>query len=229
MSAGFHRPSRATTNTSGWPRTDGTVSVIDAVSQRVTSTIHVEPTGRRGSVDGSVWVTNRSDGTASFVAAGATAVSDTMPAGRDPHAIAIASDDVWVASADDGTIWQLGSGPATTPTIVTGSAPTGIALTGADLWVTTVARTDGAHRSGTLHVTADRRPDSIDPAFGYSPIAWSILSMTNDGLVGTGGPTGSAAPRWCPTSQPPFQSRPTPGVATPSSFARTSRFPTASP
>ena len=73
--------------------------------------IHVgtDPSGV-ASVDGGVWVTNRSDGTASFVAAGAAAVSDTMPAGRDPHTIAVASDDVWVASADDGTIWQLGSG-----------------------------------------------------------------------------------------------------------------------
>ncbi len=166
-------------------RTDGTVSVIDAGSQRVTSTIHVgtDPSGV-ASVDGGVWVTNRSDGTASFVAAGAAAVSDTMPAGRDPHTIAVDSDDVWVASADDGTIWQLGSGPAAAPTIVTGSAPTGIALTGDDLWVTTVARTDGAHRGGTLRVTADRRLDSIDPAFGYSSTSWSILSMTNDGLVG---------------------------------------------
>jgi ABC-type transport system substrate-binding protein len=67
---------------------------------------------------------------------------------------------------------------------VTGSAPTEIALTGDDLWVTTVARTDGAHRGGTLRVTADRRPDSIDPAFGYASTAWSILSVTNDGLVG---------------------------------------------
>ena len=100
--------------------------MIDAVSQRVTSTIHVgtDPSGV-ASVDGGVWVTNRSDGTASFVAAGASAVSDTMPAGRDPHAIAVASDDVWVASADDGTIWQLGSGPATAPAIDDGVGANG--------------------------------------------------------------------------------------------------------
>jgi peptide/nickel transport system substrate-binding protein len=40
------------------------------------------------------------------------------------------------------------------------------------------------HRGGTLRVVGGDPEDTIDPAIAYSATAWSILSMTNGGLVG---------------------------------------------
>ena len=48
---------------------------------------------------------------------------------------------------------------------------------------------------GTLHVGGEHLLDTIDPATAYSPESWSILPMTNDGLVAfqrVGGPQGAA-------------------------------------
>ena len=57
-----------------------------------------------------------------------------------------------------------------------------------------VAPTGGAPTSGgTLRVVSAEAPDLIDPGISYSNQGWSILNMTNDGLVAfakVGGPAG---------------------------------------
>ncbi|MDX6386982.1 MAG: hypothetical protein QOD85_784, partial [Gaiellaceae bacterium] len=41
-----------------------------------------------------------------------------------------------------------------------------------------------AHRGGTLRLVSAFGIDSVDPALAYTPLTWSVLTMTNDGLVG---------------------------------------------
>jgi peptide/nickel transport system substrate-binding protein len=61
------------------------------------------------------------------------------------------------------------------------------------VWVAAGASRE-SHRGGTLRIVGAGGPDHIDPAIAYSAMAWSILSLTNDGLVAlerTGGVAGS--------------------------------------
>jgi len=90
---------------------------------------------------------------------------------------------VWVANGAAGTLSRID--PATdtvVKTIPVANPPQALAATAAGIYV--AVRSSGVeHRGGTLRVR-ETAPDFLDPALAYTPWAWGILSLTNDGLVG---------------------------------------------
>ncbi|HYT78053.1 MAG TPA: ABC transporter substrate-binding protein [Actinomycetota bacterium] len=163
--------------------TTGKVSRIDPRSGAlITSTpVGNGPAAVAGSGD-DVWVANNLDGTVSRLDPGG-AVAATIPVGNGPSGIAIGGGSVWVANEEDGTVSQVD--PATNTAggpIEVGSAPSGLTVVQGTLWVT--ARGSGAvHQGGTLRVVS-LQPNQLDPvAVSFGP-GGSILSVTNDGLLG---------------------------------------------
>jgi peptide/nickel transport system substrate-binding protein len=132
---------------------------------------------------GAVWVTNRADGTLSRIDPNARRVTNTIPVGRSPAAVAVGAGFVWVANADDGSLTKIDPvGVRVLKTLHLSNAPRGLAATQDGVYVA-VRSTGRAHRGGVLRVASTFGADFIDPALGYTPEAWSILSLTNDGLV----------------------------------------------
>jgi peptide/nickel transport system substrate-binding protein len=131
-----------------------------------------------------VWVVNRSDGTLSRVDPHAGSVTDVIAVGRDPVAVAADAKDVWVASAGSGTISRVDPKRVrVTKTIRVANSPRSLAVTPAGIYVA-VRGTGASHRGGKLRVLSGFGYDFLDPALAYTSTGWSILSMTNDGLVG---------------------------------------------
>jgi len=133
--------------------------------------------------DGAVWVANRADGTISKISPQEPArLAFTRPVGPEPVSIAAVQGGVWVGRAD-GSLMQI---DASTGDVVKtrnlGNPPQ--ALAGTDKELDVAVRSSGLeHRGGTLRVRLGP-PDSLDPALAYSPFSWTIMAMTNDGLVG---------------------------------------------
>jgi peptide/nickel transport system substrate-binding protein len=130
-----------------------------------------------------VWVANRADGTVSKIDPRTRGVVDTIRVGRSPEAVAAGPRGIWVANTADGTLSRID--PASDNVVKTVSlknTPQGLAVTPDGVYVA-VRSTGREHRGGTL-VVSSSSPDSIDPALAYTQTGWSILSMTNDGLVG---------------------------------------------
>jgi YVTN family beta-propeller protein len=134
---------------------------------------------------GAVWVANGADGTVSKIDPRVAAVTATIQVGRTPDAIAADAATVWVANGGDSTLSRIDpASGSVVKTVTIGNPPQGLALSTRRLYVA-VRSTGAEHRGGTLRaVFAADQLDSVDPAFAYTPISWSILSMTNDGLVG---------------------------------------------
>jgi YVTN family beta-propeller protein len=133
---------------------------------------------------GSVWVANSLSGTVSRVDPGTGDVRGTIEIGSSADAVAVAaSGDVWVASGLGGTLVRIdarGGGPTV---IDVGSRPTALAASAATLYVG--LRPSGAsHAGGTLRVLYPRLPLHLDTALAYLPPEWSIVALTNDGLLG---------------------------------------------
>jgi peptide/nickel transport system substrate-binding protein len=133
---------------------------------------------------GAVWVANRADGTVSKIDPRARAVIGTVQVGNSPNALATGPNDVWVANSQDATLSHVDpSRDAVVRTVRLVNQPQGIALTPLGVYVA-VRSTGAEHRGGTLHIAADSDAvDSIDPAVAYATDSWTILNMTNDGLV----------------------------------------------
>jgi peptide/nickel transport system substrate-binding protein len=132
---------------------------------------------------GAVWVANRADGTVSKFDPSEGAVTDTVRVGRGPNGIAAGPGGVWVANGADGTLSRIDpSNGATLKTVRLGNPPGGVAFSPQGVYV--AARSTGVeHRGGTLRVLPNFSVDSIDLALS-TPNIWSVLTMTNDGLVG---------------------------------------------
>ena len=133
---------------------------------------------------GAVWVANGADGTVSKIDPRTLTVVDTIPVGRSPRAIAAGAQGVWVANAGDGTLNRID--PASdhvVKTVPLENTPQGLAVTPDGVYVA-VRSTGKEHRGGTLVVLCGCKLESIDPALTQPPSGWSILTMTNDGLVG---------------------------------------------
>ncbi|HSJ51738.1 MAG TPA: BTAD domain-containing putative transcriptional regulator [Actinomycetota bacterium] len=160
----------------------GTVVQLDADTNTVDRFVNVgnQPGPIAVGPDG-IWVGNTLDATVSRIDTTTGAVVETVPVGLGPTAIAFVGNDVWVANEFAGTVSRLGSGKIAT--IVTQSAPRGAAPIGEALWVS-VRGVVTSHRGGTLRlVSGGPSPiDSIDPVDVRGP--YSILTITNDGLVG---------------------------------------------
>ena len=132
---------------------------------------------------GSAWVANNLDGTVSQIDPSANVVRATIPVGSAPNALAVSGKDVWVADEAGQRLVRIDAKKGSVTAMVgLGSRPGGLALDGGVLWVSGQGATT-AHRGGTLRMRAALPLDSIDPSKAYTPDSWSILSITNDGLV----------------------------------------------
>ena len=133
---------------------------------------------------GAVWVANRTDGTVSRVAPNTAVVTNTTQVGRGPAGVAAGPDGVWVANGKSGTLSRLDpASGAIAKTVRLHNPPQGVALTPHGIYVA-VRSTRRAHRGGTLRVLCNCPVDFVDPQLAEPPVGWSILTMTNDGLVG---------------------------------------------
>src|SRR5262249_57366249 len=84
-----------------------------------------------------------------------------------------------------GPVWGMeGWSGRRTATSVVGSRRTALAE-GKDTVYVGLRPTGASHVGGTVRVLADRDgPPLIDTAKAYSPQAWQVLALTNDGLLG---------------------------------------------
>ena len=165
----------------------GTVVSLDPRSGKIEDIVHVgvDPVAIAAGND-AMWVANRDNGTVTKIAPRSPTqalVSDVVTVGRGPISIATVPGAVWVANGAAGTLSRID--PATdtvVKTISVANPPQALAGTAAGVYV--AVRSSGVeHRGGTLRVQ-EVAPDYVDPAQAYSPWAWGILSLTNDGLVG---------------------------------------------
>jgi ABC-type transport system substrate-binding protein/class 3 adenylate cyclase len=165
----------------------GTVVSLDPGSGKIEDTVHVgvDPVAIAAG-DDAIWVANRDNGTVTKIAPRSPTqayASDVVTVGRGPISIATVPGGVWVANGAAGTLSRID--PATdtvVKTIPVANPPQALAGTAAGIYV--AVRSSGVeHRGGTLRVR-ETAPDFVDPALAYTPWAWNILSMTNDGLVG---------------------------------------------
>jgi YVTN family beta-propeller protein len=143
---------------------------------------------------GAVWVANRQDGTISRIDPATDTVTATFAAGREPVALAVVDDGLWVADAT-GTILQLDPDDGSTTRVVkTAGSPAGLATAGGSLWAT-AAPSPVTHRGGTLRVGIHEQELKTDPVTGgYDPGAMPMLTVLYDGLVAyqrTGGAAGA--------------------------------------
>jgi YVTN family beta-propeller protein len=162
----------------------GNVVVLDPRSGRILQRIAVgvDPDAVAAGA-GAVWVANRADGTVSKFDTQVGAVTDTMRVGRGPSGVAAGSQDVWVANGADGTVSHIDpTSGATVGEVRLGNPTHGIALSPNGVYVA-VRSTGIEHRGGTLRVLPAYGVNSIDPAVA-DPSAFSVLTLTNDGLVG---------------------------------------------
>jgi peptide/nickel transport system substrate-binding protein len=163
----------------------GSVVALDPRSGRVVERIGVgvDPDAIVAGA-GAVWVVNRADDTVSKIDPRSGAVKSTVQVGRGPHGIAAGPGGVWVTNGVDRTLYRIDpSSGATVATVQLDNPPRGVALSPQGVYVA-VGSTGSEHRGGTLRVLPIFEVDSIDPALSPAPTGWSVLSLTNDGLVG---------------------------------------------
>ncbi len=151
---------------------DGFVSRIDPDSGRSLGSVDVgnDPSAIAAGA-GSVWVTNRADGTVTRIDP-TTLVTTTIPVGHGPAAVAVNAAGAWVANAGDGTLVRVDTGTnAVAATTQVGDAPTAVLATPAALWVAggrdgTVERLDprSGHVSKTIRLGG--MPDALAAAAG---------------------------------------------------------------
>jgi peptide/nickel transport system substrate-binding protein len=144
---------------------------------------------------GSIWVANHFDGTVSRLEPSTGRVEATIAVGEGPNALAAAAGSLWVANEFDNSISAID--PATDAaerTVPVGGEALSLTTAGDGLWLA-VGALATQQRGGTLTVwSEDEAPKSLDPAVVYESIGWSILSITNDGLLAykkVGGPEGA--------------------------------------
>ena len=151
---------------------DGYVSRIDPGTGRRLASVDVgnEPSAIAGGA-GSVWVTNRADGTVSRIDP-ATLLATTVPVGHGPTAVAVDANAVWIANAGDDALVRVDVDTnAVTGTTRVGNGPTAVIATPGALWVAnggdgTVMRVDP--RSGSVNKTIrlGGTPDALAAAAG---------------------------------------------------------------
>jgi YVTN family beta-propeller protein len=133
--------------------------------------------------DTAVWVANSLDGTVSRIDPTTNAVVAVIPVGNGASAVAVDAKGVWVSNQFAGTVVRIDRDTnQVVRRIRVGNRPQGIALTAGTLLVS-VRQSGAGHRGGTLTVRTNRTTSVIDTAIAYDSTSWSILRMTNDGLV----------------------------------------------
>ena len=164
----------------------GTVSRIDPASDREVQTVPVGngPHAIAAGPDG-VWVANFLDGTVARIDPDTNAVAQAIPVGEAPTGLTLAGGSVWVSDGSNGSVARIEPDGGATASTRLGSQANDIAIGDGVLWVT-VRALEMSHRGGTLTAWGPSVwLDSLDPALAYSALTWNILSLTNDGLVGT--------------------------------------------
>jgi YVTN family beta-propeller protein len=144
---------------------------------------------------GSIWVANHFDDTVSRLDPSTGRVEGTIAVGEGPNALTAAAGSVWVANEFDGSITAIDPATGTAEqALPVGGEVLSLTTAGDGLWLA-VGASATQHRGGVLTVSSeDKAPKSLDPAVVYDPIGWSILSITNDGLLAyqkAGGPEGT--------------------------------------
>ncbi len=172
----------------------GTVTRVDPASGSTVASISVGNGPRALTVaEGALWVANGLDATVSRIDPASNRVTATIQVGEGPNGIAGSAGRIWVASALEGAVYRIDPASNSPTRIAVGGAPQGLAVAADQVWFS--ARGSAAsHRGGTLRVVGGDPFDSIDPAIAFAVSSWSVLSMTNDGLVSyqrTGGVGGA--------------------------------------
>ena len=161
-------------------------SVVRVEGDRVTGAAHVgEGPSAVAVAFGSIWVASELDATVTRVDPSTASVGAAVPVAEGPRSLASVGGRLWVSSPQGGSLAAIdpASDTVVTTITVTGEASS-LAAAGGDLWLG-VGPSAAEHRGGTLHVSAGAGLlSTIDTAADYrDPVAWQILSMTNDGLV----------------------------------------------
>jgi ABC-type transport system substrate-binding protein/predicted Ser/Thr protein kinase len=168
--------------------TAGSVTQISAPARAVVRTV---PTGGGASGlavgAGALWVANTLDGTVARVDPRRAVVTATIPIGANaaPTGLAVVGTSVWVADDSGSTLTRIDARRAAiTDKLALGVRAQGIAAIGERLWVAAGDRSTG-HRGGDLRVASNARlrPADLDPALAATPLAGSVISLTNDGLT----------------------------------------------
>jgi YVTN family beta-propeller protein len=150
--------------------------------------------------NGSIWVTNGLDGTVSRISPRTNSQSAVIPSGNGPAGLAADSTSIWVSNQYAATLARIDPQRNVVAHVINvGGRPQGLAVSGGRLLVSVATQAGEGHRGGTLTLRMNRdNLDSIDPSFAYSPTSWSILRMTNDGLVGFDQAGGAAGTQLVP-------------------------------
>ena len=187
---------------------------VDTATKRVSARVSVgnEPAGLAVGA-GAVWVADSTDNTVSrIVAAGAGAVTDTIPLGNGPGPIAAGESAVWVANRRDGTVSRID--PVTRSVkaeIPVGGLPSGIAVGAGAVWVAnslsgTVSRIDPRTNRVTQTIELkgpacahDRRRSPVghrrgSPAASGAAGGRSMARVLLSDELGTSDPTGLLDP-----------------------------------
>src|SRR5262249_21400273 len=148
---------------------------------------------------GSVWVANTAEQTVARFDPGSGTILRKISVGSGPVGIAYGAGAVWVADSRDGTIARIDPHSTSAPPLRRiGGAPTELSV-GGNVW-SSVLPAAGTHLGGTLTIGLGPSEwayptTSLEPASWANTIQWTMLSMTNDGLVTyrrTGGQAGGA-------------------------------------
>ena len=125
---------------------------------------------------------SRLAGTVSRIDPATDRVTEAVPVGREPRAVAADEDGVWVGNAGDGTVTRIDPRePDVTNTVAIGGSPAALAVVDGTVWTAALAPT-ASHGGGTLRVShwmpLPDTPSQIEPAFYFLP-----TSLSHDGLV----------------------------------------------
>jgi YVTN family beta-propeller protein len=174
---------------------------VDPADNRVSQAIPIgqSPAGLAVGA-GSVWVAD-AGGTVWRIDP-RTGRSRTIEVSGVPAGVAYSGGALWVAGGLNGSVSRISPASGKVQLIHIGNETADIAAAGGRVWAT-VLPSLASHRGGTLTVITQLPPDQMprpptDPAKAFYTVAFQILGLTNDGLVGYRAATGLAGDQLVP-------------------------------
>jgi YVTN family beta-propeller protein len=150
---------------------------------------------------GSAWVTQELDDSVVRIDASTGTVRDRITVGRRPAGVTVGAGAVWVANTGDGTVSRVDprSGRVT-DTIEIGASPQDLVFADGRLWVSVRPRRPVPEEApgGVIRAETTIDVDYLDPALGYTPLAFQILHATCAQLVNYPAEPGAAGSRPIP-------------------------------
>ena len=131
-----------------------------------------------------MWVANSLDGTVTRVDPATVAVTETIPVGPGPAAVAATGETVWISVEFGNRLVRVdptGSEAKIASTVEIGNRPKGLAVDRDGIWVAVQAAGAG-HRGGRLVVLAPGL-NVLDPASGSSNVDGIAQGLVFDGLT----------------------------------------------